>query len=580
MIFSPVHDTIADYLSRLPGEPSPTAIDTEPIDFSLLSITTHASWTEQIKYYLSTGNTPTDLPTGKLKTFHLNALPFTIISGTLYRMGPDHVLRRVLETTEIPDVLKSYHSDEAGGHLSGELTARKIYLSGYWWPTVHKDCENYVKRCDACQRQARPVSRSIRHRAQALYPVSPADQGQVERTNGILVNVLKKTVALNLTDWDRKLNRALWVYRTTYKVTTGYTPFQLVYGQEAILPVEFLVSTLRVLTSYHPPGASDLAEGGISPVDPITERVHALHQLTEKRIQALYTQYVIQARRKQQFDQKVKHRDIRKNDLVLKYNNRISRFPAKFATKWLGPYWVQEVFDNGTIQLSTLQEEFLPARTNVEKIRLYNPHYIPETVSVTRIPADKEQSVFHISTVIELHGDPITTEVPRRKKLKQNVESSSSRSHFSANSQSILVVPREQTGRAEDCEGAVAYFVVDMVDPKSMRKRRRGGAVMVNPVVYFARPSLFDLRNLTEDTKTTVRNSGLWHFLSRKHDLPTFEENILEEWLATIEAPTDDTIRLTHPTKTGPCVVIDTSVIRRVFLLSGEDTAEPERLYA
>ncbi|KAL3681416.1 hypothetical protein R1sor_024372 [Riccia sorocarpa] len=767
----------ADYLSRLPGDPSPTAIDTEPIDFSLLSITTQAPWTEQIKHYLSTGNTPTDLSTGKTKTFHLNVLSFTVISGTLYRMGPDHVLRRDLDTDEIPVVLKSCHSDEAGGHFSEELTARKIYLAGYWWPTVHKDCDNYVKHCDACQRQSRPVSRyaallspmlaartfpkwgidfighinppsrSTRHKyiivatdyvtkwaeaasftrargsvtVQFLHqniisrfgvpitiitdngthfvndavaelaeaygiehrrstPYHPQTNGQVERTNGILVNVLKKTIALNPTDWDRKLIGALWAYQTTYKVTTGHTPFQLENPS----------------------------------VDPITERVHALHQLTEKRIQALYTQYVIQARRKQQFDQKVKHRDIRPNDLVLKYNDRISRFPAKFATKWLGPYWVQEVFDNGTVQLSTLQEEFLPARTNVEKIRLYNPHYIPETVPVTRVPADRERSVFHISTVLEAHGEPITTEVPRRKKLKvrraphgrrsprksgetttpmrthgqdnrdetlrdnrgktfqvdrdtsdqrkrktreitdihtvgrqqlqnsggnnchakiewthaqirlhagnhpltndlllkevpitrpkrrykpvtssdeelfrereqQSVESSSSRSRISANSQSIAIVPREQMGRSSDCEGAVACFVVDMVEPTTRRGKRRraaAGTVPMNPGVYFAKPSLYDLRNLAEATKTTVKNSGLWHFLAKKHDLPVFDENILEEWLGTIECPTDDSIRLSHPTKTGPCATIDVSVIRRVFSFPTEDTAEPERTYA
>ncbi|KAL3686474.1 hypothetical protein R1sor_009048 [Riccia sorocarpa] len=751
------------------------------------------------------------LSTGKTKTFHLNALDFTVMSGTFYRMGPDHVLRRVLDTEEIPVVLKSCHFDEAGGHFSGELTARKIYLAGYWWSTVHKDCDNYVKRCNACQRQSRQVSRyaallspmlvarpfqkwgidfigpinqpsrNTRHKyiivatdyvtkwaeaasftrargsitIQFLHhniisrfgvpitiitdngthflndaveelaeaygiehrrstPYHPQTNGQVERTNGILVNVLKKTVALNPTDWDRKLIGAIWAYRTTYKVITGHTPFQLVYGQEAILPVEFSIPTLRVLTSYHPPGTSDLIEGGHPPVDPLTERVHSLYQLTEKHIQALYTQYVIQAMRKQQFDQKVKHKDIRKNDLVLKYNNRISRFPAKFATQWLGLYLVQEVFDNGTIQLSTLQEEFLPAKTNVEKIRLYNPHYILEIVPVTRVPADRERSVFHISTFIEPHGELITTEAPRRKKLKirrashgrrslrkrgettttvkthghdnrdatlrdnsgtsihdncdatlrdnrgksiqddrdmldqrkrktreitdihtvgcrqlqksggnnchadierthaqiglhivgrqltndlllqgipitrkkcrykpvtssdeelfrerkqQNVELSSSRSHISASLQSVVIVPREQTGRTNDCEGAIDCFVVDMVDPKTIGKRRRGGTVPVNPGVYFARPSLYDLRNLAEGTKTIVRNSGLWHFLSRKHKLPTFDENALEEWLATIEAPTDDTIRLMHPTQTGLLVVIDASVIRRVFLL-------------
>ncbi|KAL3683144.1 hypothetical protein R1sor_001166 [Riccia sorocarpa] len=332
----------ADYLSRLPGDPSLTAIDTEPIDFSLLSITTQAPWTEHIKHYLSTGNTPTDLSLRKSKTFHLNALPFTIITDTLYRMGPDHILRRVVDTDEIPvkwgidfigpinppsrntrhkyiivatDYVTKWAEAASFTRARRSVTVQFLHqniISRFGVPiTIITDNGTHFVN-DAVAELAEAYG--IEHRRSTPY--HPQTNGQVERTNGILVNVLKKTVALNPTDWDRKLIGALWAYRTTYKVITGHTPFQLVYGQEAILPVEFLIPTLRVLTSYQPPGKSDLSKGESPSVDPITERVHVLHQLTEKRIQALYTQYVIQARRKQQFDQKVKYRDIRPNDLV------------------------------------------------------------------------------------------------------------------------------------------------------------------------------------------------------------------------------------------------------------------------
>ncbi|KAL3686421.1 hypothetical protein R1sor_008995 [Riccia sorocarpa] len=149
----------ADFLSRLPGEPSLTALDMNPIGFSLFAITTQAPWTDQLRHYLTTGQTPSDLPRRHINTFHINALHFTVIKDTLYRMGPDHILCRCLEHGEIPTVLKASHADEAGGHFSSELTSRKGYLSGYWWPSVHKDCDTFVKRCDACQRQGRPVSR-------------------------------------------------------------------------------------------------------------------------------------------------------------------------------------------------------------------------------------------------------------------------------------------------------------------------------------------------------------------------------------------------------------------------------------
>ena len=47
-------------------------------------------------------------------------------------------------------------------------------------------------------------------------------------------------------DWDVKLTAALWAYRTTFKVTTRATPFSLIYGIEATVPIKFEVESLRV----------------------------------------------------------------------------------------------------------------------------------------------------------------------------------------------------------------------------------------------------------------------------------------------------------------------------------------------
>ena len=40
-------------------------------------------------------------------------------------------------------------------------------------------------------------------------------------------------------DWDEKIPTVLWAYRTSYKKATNHTPFKLVYGQEAIVPLHF-----------------------------------------------------------------------------------------------------------------------------------------------------------------------------------------------------------------------------------------------------------------------------------------------------------------------------------------------------
>ena len=46
--------------------------------------------------------------------------------------------------------------------------------------------------------------------------------------------------------WDLKVNVVLWAYRTTCKKLTRHTPFNLVYGQEAIMPMEYILPSLRI----------------------------------------------------------------------------------------------------------------------------------------------------------------------------------------------------------------------------------------------------------------------------------------------------------------------------------------------
>ena len=47
-------------------------------------------------------------------------------------------------------------------------------------------------------------------------------------------------------DWSEKLLFALWPYRTSFRTSTGATPYSLVYGMEAVLPIETEMGSLRV----------------------------------------------------------------------------------------------------------------------------------------------------------------------------------------------------------------------------------------------------------------------------------------------------------------------------------------------
>ncbi|KAL0427954.1 UNVERIFIED_CONTAM: hypothetical protein Slati_2970200 [Sesamum latifolium] len=66
----------------------------------------------------------------------------------------------------------------------------------------------------------------------------PQANGQVEVTNRILVQEIKRRLERVGGNWAEELTSVLWAYRTTPRGSTRETPFSLVYGTEAIIPAE------------------------------------------------------------------------------------------------------------------------------------------------------------------------------------------------------------------------------------------------------------------------------------------------------------------------------------------------------
>jgi hypothetical protein len=59
------------------------------------------------------------------------------------------------------------------------------------------------------------------------------------------MNIIKKVMGENKRSWDIKIKYALWADWITKKTSTGKTPFELVYGLEAKLPVNLHIPILR-----------------------------------------------------------------------------------------------------------------------------------------------------------------------------------------------------------------------------------------------------------------------------------------------------------------------------------------------
>ncbi|GJS88438.1 reverse transcriptase domain-containing protein [Tanacetum coccineum] len=65
------------------------------------------------------------------------------------------VIRRCVPGKEALDILKACHNGPTGGHHGANLTAKKVFDAGFFWPTIYKDAHELVKNCDSCQRQGK-----------------------------------------------------------------------------------------------------------------------------------------------------------------------------------------------------------------------------------------------------------------------------------------------------------------------------------------------------------------------------------------------------------------------------------------
>ena len=78
----------------------------------------------------------------------------------------------------------------------------------------------------------------------------PQGNGLVESSNKILVNIIKKLLEDNKKSWHTKLVHALWTDRLTLKKSIGMSPFQLVYGTDAIFPNSLGVPVMNLIQEF------------------------------------------------------------------------------------------------------------------------------------------------------------------------------------------------------------------------------------------------------------------------------------------------------------------------------------------
>ncbi|GKD43359.1 reverse transcriptase domain-containing protein [Tanacetum coccineum] len=264
-------------------------------------------------------------------------------------------MRRCVAGNEIFKILAHCHSGPTGGHHSALITRRKVYESGFYWPSIFKDAKDYVMKCDACQRSGNISSRSEMPQnniqvcdvfdiwgldfigpflnskgnkyilvavdyiskwveAQAL----PTNDARItEVTNRAIKRILERSVGYNLKNWSEKLDDALWAFRTAYKMPTRCTPFRLVYGKACHLPMEIEHKAYWALKQCN----MDLTAAS-------KKCFMELNELMKLRDEAYENTRIYKERTKKWHDSRLRgDKNFKEGDKVLIFNSRFKMHP-------------------------------------------------------------------------------------------------------------------------------------------------------------------------------------------------------------------------------------------------------------
>ena len=197
------------------------------------------------------------------------------------------------------------------------------------------------------------------HKITSPYHLQANDQ--VESTNKVIEAILTKIVTSHKHDWATRFLEYLWAYRTTWRNTTGYSPYQLMFGKEPIFPIEFEIQTLRIAQAV----GLDLNEAQIN-------RLHQINELDEIRLSALQHTALIQQQRAKWHDALIKKKIFHEGDWALLYDSRFQDFQGKLQTRWLGPYKIKEVHNNDTLTLTTIDGFGYYFKANGHRVHLYH----------------------------------------------------------------------------------------------------------------------------------------------------------------------------------------------------------------
>ncbi|PHT27221.1 hypothetical protein CQW23_33175 [Capsicum baccatum] len=236
---------VADHLSRLENEhiaqPYLDIDDAFPDEEILATIMEELPWYADFANFVVSNVMPANLSFHQKRKFMHNVKHYFWDEPYLFRRCADGVIIGCISHVEVPNILKACHTSQVGGHYTGNRTTRKVEVS-----------------------------------------------------NREIKQILAKTVNANRKDWSRKLEDALWAYKTAFKMPIGMSWYQIVYGKACHLPIELEHKALWALKRLN-----------LNWDDAMNLRLEKLNELDEFRLHAYERSDLYKERMKNYHDQRI-----------------------------------------------------------------------------------------------------------------------------------------------------------------------------------------------------------------------------------------------------------------------------------
>ena len=188
-------------------------------------------------------------------------------------------------------------------------------------------------------------------------PYHPQTDGLVERFNQTLKSMLRKAALQEGKDWDRLIPYLLFAYREVPQESTGFSPFELLYGRDVRGPLDILKETWCAGRRSN--------QNVIAYIMMMRDRLESMAEEVRKNKEAA------KAQQKTWYDKGARERSLNPGDKVLIL---LPTSPAKLEAQWQGPYTVVEKVGKVNYRINTPDRR---KKTAVFHINMLQKWYTP-----------------------------------------------------------------------------------------------------------------------------------------------------------------------------------------------------------